>query len=230
MDADLDLTNFSNQCRLFPLPRVVLFPHAIVPLHIFELRYRQMTEDALADDKLMTIVQLRSSLSTTAGTLGSPPVETVGCLGRIIQHERLPDGRFHLSLAGLARVRLTREIPSGKLYRIAACEILEDIPETGHPASRRGDLVTLFRELCGPPDQLDAGFKKLLESALPLGALTDIIAHATALPAELMQQLLAEPRVDARTDDLLNILSAILRQRDPAGGNLRTFPPSFSSN
>src|SRR5262249_50806406 len=119
---------------------------------------------------------------------------------------------------------------SGKLYRVAACEILEDIPETGYPASRRGDLVALFRELYGRRDQLDAGFEKLLESALPLGALTDIIAHATALPAELMQQLLAEQRVDARTDDLLNILSAILRQRHPTGGTLRTFPPSFSSN
>ena len=57
MDGDHDLRDFSNVCRLFPLPKVVLFPHAVLPLHIFEPRYRQMTEDALAGNKLVTIVQ-----------------------------------------------------------------------------------------------------------------------------------------------------------------------------
>ena len=52
MDFHSDLCDFSNRCRLFPLPDVVLFPHALLPLHIFEPRYRQMTEDALAGDRL----------------------------------------------------------------------------------------------------------------------------------------------------------------------------------
>ena len=59
MDDDFDLKDFTNVCRLFPLPGVVLFPHAVLPLHIFEPRYRQMTEDALATDRLIAIVQLR---------------------------------------------------------------------------------------------------------------------------------------------------------------------------
>src|SRR3954468_19038803 len=67
MDGDYDLRDFANVCRLFPLPRVVLFPHAVLPLHIFEPRYRQMTGDALAGDKLVTIVQWRGPLPTQAG-------------------------------------------------------------------------------------------------------------------------------------------------------------------
>ena len=59
MDIHTDLTDFSNRCRLFPLPNLVLFPHAVLPLHIFEPRYRQMTEDALAGDQLVTIVQIK---------------------------------------------------------------------------------------------------------------------------------------------------------------------------
>ena len=59
MDDDDDLRDFGNRSRLFPLPGVVLFPHAVLPLHIFEARYRQMTEDALGSDQLITIVQIR---------------------------------------------------------------------------------------------------------------------------------------------------------------------------
>jgi hypothetical protein len=59
MDFNSELCDFSNRCRLFPLPDVVLFPHALLPLHIFEPRYRQMTEDALASDRLVTMVQTR---------------------------------------------------------------------------------------------------------------------------------------------------------------------------
>src|SRR3954447_23286620 len=98
---DDDVREFDGTCRLFPLPGVVLFPHAILPLHVFEPRYRQMTEDALSGDKLVTIVRLRpagATLSEPPDTLGSPPIERVACVGRILQHERLPDGRFGLLL------------------------------------------------------------------------------------------------------------------------------------
>ena len=59
MDIDSEVPGFSNQCRLFPLPDLVFFPHTVLPLHIFEPRYRQMTEDALAGDRLVTMVQIR---------------------------------------------------------------------------------------------------------------------------------------------------------------------------
>src|SRR6516225_204839 len=111
MDDDPTLERFSKLCRLFPLPKVVLFPHAVMPLHIFEPRYRQMTEDALATDRLVTIVQWRAPYPTEPDTL--PELEEIGCLGRILQHERLADGRFNFLLLGRKRVRLGRELPVG---------------------------------------------------------------------------------------------------------------------
>src|SRR6516165_4306322 len=123
-DGDHDLREFANVCRLFPLPKVVLFPHAVMPLHIFEPRYRQMTEDALATDKLVTIVQWRPPYPTAPGA--EPELEEIGCLGRILEHQRLADGKFNCLLLGCKRVRLGRELPVGKLYRIAQVEILED--------------------------------------------------------------------------------------------------------
>ena len=127
-----------TSAALFPLPKVVLFPHAVLPLHIFEPRYRQMTEDALAGDKLVTIVQWRAPVP--GHRRSSPRVEEIGCLGRILQHERLPDGRFNFLLLGRKRVRLGREIPADKLYRLAEAEILEDESTDAaadSPAARR---------------------------------------------------------------------------------------------
>ena len=143
MDFDSDLPDFSRLCRLFPLPDVLLFPHALLPLHIFEPRYRQMTEDALAGDRLVTMVQIRPAPK------GSPwvepvPIMEVGCVGKIVQYERLADGRFNFLLLGCKRVRLKREIPGGKLYRIAEAEIMDDEepdPSFGAVPSRTSRFV-----------------------------------------------------------------------------------------
>jgi uncharacterized protein len=225
MDFDSELHDFSNQCRLFPLPDVLLFPHALLPLHIFEPRYRQMTEDALAGDRLVTMVQIRPAPE------GSPwlepvPIMEVGCVGKIVQYERLSDGRFNFLLLGCKRVRFKREIPSGKLYRIAEAEIMEDEEpgETNKPA--RGELVELFRLAFEKRHRLDEDLESLLKSAVPLGVLTDIITHALGLPSAAKHELLAEPKVDRR----VKLLGALLRRIIGDGEMARAFPPNFSAN
>jgi len=227
MDDDRDLREFSNVGRLFPLPNVVLFPHAVVPLHIFEPRYRQMTEDALAGNKLITLVQLRPSAGSG---VGEPPVEPVGCLGRILQHERLPDGRFNFLLLGRKRVRLTREIPSSKAYRTAEVEILHDVTGGDDDTERRDQLIGLFRRAFESRQPIDPDLDSILVNSLPMGVLTDILSHALGLPPEIKQGLLAEPRVDLRAQTLRTILRQLIRHGpDPAAGS-RPFPPPFSAN
>ena len=98
MAEEPELREFRNVCRLFPLAGVVLFPHSVLPLHIFEPRYRQMTADALASDNLITIVQPRVPDEDSPDR---PPLESVACLGKIVKHERLLDGRFNFLLLGL---------------------------------------------------------------------------------------------------------------------------------
>jgi Lon protease-like protein len=225
MDFDSDLRDFSNRCRLFPLPEVVLFPHALLPLHIFEPRYRQMTEDALASDRLVTMVQIRSAPK------GEPwvepvPIMDIGCLGKIVQHERLADGRFNFLLLGCKRVRLIREIKSAKLYRIAEAEIIED-EEAGQSAEpHRSELIELFRRVLLKRQRLDEDLKALLNSGVPLGVLSDIIAHALGLPSDVKHGLLAEPRVERRAKTLRSILRQIVDQSEA----VRDFPPPFSVN
>jgi Lon protease-like protein len=231
MDDDLDLRQFSGYCRLFPLTGVVLFPHAVLHLHIFEPRYRQMTEDALAGDQLVTIVRLREPTSGEVNALGSPPIETVGCLGQIIQHERLDDGRFNFLLLGRKRVRLTRELPAGeKLYRVAEVELIEDEAGGEPEGPRLDELTRLFRQVFETQGQTDPDLASLLDTVPPLGVLTDIVAHALRLPAVFKQHLLAEPRVRARADTLLGILRVLAEREARTSRRPGPFPPPFSAN
>ncbi len=227
MEGD-ELRDFSGVCRLFPLPGVVLFPHAVLPLHIFEPRYRQMTEDALAGDKLVTMVRLRSR--DESSPMSPPAIEEVGCLGRILQHERLPDGRFNFLLLGCKRVRLGRELSSGKPYRIAEAEILEDHPSERGEGSGRPELIQLFRAVLERSASLDADLRTFLESDLPLGVLTDILAHALGMAPERKQALLAERHIDRRVDELLDILRQAAAHNESAEDTSRKFPPPFSFN
>jgi Lon protease-like protein len=213
------------ECRLFPLPDLVLFPHAVLPLHIFEPRYRQMTADALGTDRLIAIVQIRSV--GQGSSLPEPvPIVDVGCLGEIVRHERLKSGRYNLVVLGLKRVRFIREKPGDKLYRIAEAKILED-EEPDHPlASERSELIKLFRSVIGNDQRMDEKLAALLDSDLPVGVLTDVVAHALPLPSPLKQSLLAETHIGRRVESLHLILRRIAMKERSNG----TFPPPFSLN
>ena len=104
---------------IFPLPNVVLFPNVFLPLHIFEPRYRQMVNDALAGERMIGMVLLQPGHE--ADYEGAPPVYEVGCAGLISHVERLSDGRFNIVLRGLERFRIVgEERPAANvLYRRA---------------------------------------------------------------------------------------------------------------
>jgi Lon protease-like protein len=225
LDHDFDLRDFHDTTRLFPLPKFVTFPHVVLPLHIFEPRYRQMTEDALAGDKLITMIQI-NPLPEGEARIEPPPLEKVGCLGRIIQHERLPDGRFNLLLLGRKRVLLRREVETARLYRSAEVEILEDVPPAQPEEPARIELVGLFRQVFERHRKLDHELAELLENGVALGVLTDVIAHALSLPSSLKQCLLAETSVDIRVERIRLLLRKIANGVE----HPRPFPPPFSPN
>jgi Lon protease-like protein len=95
---------------VFPLAGALLFPRSQLPLHIFEPRYRAMTRDAMAGDRLIAMVQPKDHEEP-------PGLFEVGCLGRIGTCEELDDGRFNIVLEGLSRFRIAREAEVETLYR-----------------------------------------------------------------------------------------------------------------
>ena len=89
---------------VFPLPNVVLFPHAILPLHVFELRYRTMVRDALSGERLVALALLKPGWE--GEYQGSPAFHELGCLARFEAVEWLPDDCYDLKVLGLSRVAL----------------------------------------------------------------------------------------------------------------------------
>ena len=105
-ELQFDVNTFCGVARLFPLPNLVLYPHVMQPLHIFEDRYREMVEDALAGDQLIAMALLEPGWESEYDS--RPPVAPLACLGKIVAHHRLDDGRYNLLLLGVERVRIVR--------------------------------------------------------------------------------------------------------------------------
>ncbi|WP_380880020.1 peptidase S16 [Sphingomonas sp. DBB INV C78] len=98
---------------IFPLGGALLFPRAMLPLHIFEPRYRALVTDALARDRRIAMIQPREA--EREGHL--PALYEVGCVGRIAHVEALDDGRFNIVLEGISRFRMTAELDRPTLFR-----------------------------------------------------------------------------------------------------------------
>jgi Lon protease-like protein len=129
---------------LFPLPGVVLFPRAVLPLHIFEERYKTMMADALRGERQIAMALLRPGWERDYH--GKPAIDPVVCVGKILSHERLPDGKYNLLLQGQARARIVRENDSDTPYRLAELEALAETEAS--PAdmdAERDRLSRLFR-------------------------------------------------------------------------------------
>jgi len=228
-DEPVSLDNFGGIARLFPLPNLVLFPHVVQPLHIFEPRYRQLMADALDDDRLMALVLLRPGWEEDYHK--RPPLFSVACLGSIFKEERLSDGRYNLLLHGLSRVRLLEELADGKAYRSARVELLGDegIPNTAMEQEMRRRLGQRVGHWFASQTVALEQLHKLLQSNLPLGALCDIFGFALPLELELKQQLLEEVHIGQRAQLLINHLES---HGPPSllSPVLRKYPAEFSSN
>lgn len=130
---------------LFPLPGVVLLPGTILPLHIFEPRYRAMVADALEGDRTIGMAMMKPGWERSEGP---PPVFPIGGAGKIVDAERLSDGRYDILLEGEFRYRVIDESAPAP-YRVARVELLSSIPfsSPSEASAACADAGSLFREL-----------------------------------------------------------------------------------
>ena len=173
-----------EEVALFPLPEVVLFPGTLLPLHIFEPRYRKMTEDVLAGSKLIVPVLVPDP--GAVDRRGNPVVVDVAGLGEIVQHRRHSDGRFDLILVGRARVLLT-ELPFVHPYRRARAEVLAC--SHGDGANVTG-LVSSATRFATRVREVDDRLKFEVPTDLSPGLLCDACAHALVIDGDERQSVL----------------------------------------
>lgn len=131
---------------LFPLAGALLLPRRPIQLTVFEPRYLEMLDDALAGERLIGIIQPADADETADP---APELYPLGCAGRIVQYAEIGDGRCFLTLMGVARFHLKAETPTGLSYRIAIADysaFAEDFEEgAGEAAVDRDDLIETLK-------------------------------------------------------------------------------------
>lgn len=130
---------------IFPLPETILLPSEVLPLHVFEPRYRDMVRDALQGNRIIGMTRLEPGFERNYH--GDPHVYPVGCAGVIAQHQALPDGRYVIVLVGVQKFRIAEELPRSTLYRQVRVEHQPDVTTAEERASLQSLRLELIHEL-----------------------------------------------------------------------------------
>jgi Lon protease-like protein len=194
MNDSLDLDAALRALPVFPLPHVVLFPRALLPLHVFEPRYRALLKDCLATHRAMAIALIPDPNDVDAH--GQPKFAPIAGIGVVVEHHELSDGRSNILVHGHSRVALD-ELPFVPPYRIARGTVLEDVG-TPVPETERAALVSAASSLVTELARRDPRFSFDLAPSLPPGRIADLCAHHLIVDAATRQALLEERDVCAR--------------------------------
>jgi Lon protease-like protein len=192
---------------LFPLPNVVLFPRAVLPLHIFEERYKAMTADALRGDGVIAMALLKPGWEKCY--YAAPSIEPVVCVGKILTHEKLPDGKYNFLLQGIARAKVVAENRS-RAYRVGQLELLADadVMEIDLENERLRLTSMLSEGICANLPVVKQ-FRQMLTSTMPTAEIADLLAFNFIDDVRVKQALLAETDPRRRVERLIPILDEI---------------------
>ncbi|MFN7954706.1 MAG: LON peptidase substrate-binding domain-containing protein [bacterium] len=210
-----------ERLKIFPLPGSVLVPAGYLPLHVFEPRYREMTADCLAGDRVLAVATLAPGWETNYE--GRPPIFPVMGVGYIEKDEKLSNGRFNILLRGLFRVRMLDEHPATRAYReIQAARI----PDVVHAQDREqlGSMAITLQRLVldlatAMPDSSARPLSRAAAAERDPGRLADLVGAAVLTDAEPRQSFLEEVDVRRRIEAATERVSQMLLQvSQPMGG------------
>ena len=212
MESPNNSTEWENLVPLFPLPSIVFYPNTLLPLHIFESRYRQMITRALEGDSQIGMVLLRPGWENDY--YGHPAIVSIGCMGKIEKHSKLPEGKYNILLCGLHRFRILREV-RGKVYRRAQVELLQEINDcdlSSKTSPIKNHVIEHLKQYLGNiPEGKKVGQDLNLETCTTLASLIDRIAYSFDLSIEEKQVFLEEQDVAKRADILHSVIDLKLQ-------------------
>src|SRR5262245_46775769 len=174
-----------DRLPIFPLPDGVLSPHAVMPLHVFEPRYRALTRDVLTGDRILSVVRLRPGFERDYD--GRPPVYDIAVIGEVVQSQALAYGRFNILLRGITRVRIERELPPELPYRLVAARALHDEYSGADLGIARAALEALADKLATALPQGGDILRQVMRDAREPGALADVLAAAVIIEPNARQ-------------------------------------------
>lgn len=223
--------NFGKPMPLFPLDRVILMPHGVHAVHIFEERYVQMIEDVL-DGAGQIAMAVFEGDAWKQQYHGSPPVRPAVCVSQIVQHSRLPDGRYNVLLQGVCRARIIEEVPPSmeldeggptkppRLYR----EVMLEPTDIGEADE---DELAVHRErLAGMLEtdpltdlkDVEAVVQHVRDSDIPVSAILELVTLTFVTDPEVRYRLLAARDAEQRAEILeeeMESLAKLLKRAQP---------------
>lgn len=202
-----NLEDFSGLVPLFPLSSVVFFPNTLLPLHIFEPRYKEMINSSLESEKIIGMALLKPGWESNY--YGNPDVYDVIGMGRIVSSEVFEDGKINIVLYGLKRAKIL-DIVEDLPYRLARVSILENIHDSNNE-TLRSEIEELIYKWNLYLDEKQKSHKINVNTKLHLENLTDALASLIFPNVFDKQKLLEEMDVKKRAEFIINDLKSRLQ-------------------
>lgn len=224
-----DSIDYAQMIPIFPLPNTVLMPRAILPLHVFEPRYRDMAADALRSNKLIAIALLKPGYESEYHTLHAE-IHPYVCMGRILKSEVMADGRYNILLEGVDRAKINKE-NFDKSYRRASLSRLYCEPPPAPvlmKARTEIERVATCKSLRDLATQ--ANWLSIFQcDEITLSDIVDLLAYSALPEADDRIRFLAEPCVIKRSAIILELLNSLCNHYDGKAGP-RDWPPPICDN
>ena len=201
----MKIEDLPNKIPVFPLSNFIIFPKTTVPLNIFEPRYIDMINDSMKSNKLIGMIQPKTSNIKQI----KPELHEVGCLGKITSFKETEDGRFLIEVKGLIRFKKIAELSTENKYRVLEVnfkDFYQDL-EDNKENLKFSDLELIFKDLKLLFEK--RGFIinwKALEKQ-SLDETINALAMASPFSLEEKQVLLEAQNLDSRKEKISQILS-----------------------
>ena len=199
------MNNYPNLIPVFPLSNFIIFPKTTVPLNIFEPRYIEMINDSMKSDKMIGMIQPKSS----GGQINVPELHEVGCLGKITSFRETEDGRYLIELNGIIRFQNIEEIKSNKKYRMLKVDYNRFNNDLGSKQENLNfsDLELIFKDLKSLFEKRGfiINWKSLEKQSLD--EIINALAMASPFSLEEKQVLLESDNLDVRKNKIAEILN-----------------------
>lgn len=202
-------SDLPQDLAVFPLPGALLFPRWHLPLNIFEPRYLNMIDDAMSGSRIIGMVQ------SMGGDEAVPGLAAVGCAGRITSYSETDDGRYMITLTGIARFEIAEELNVNTPYRqvrpnwsafrgdLISCEA-SDLP-------KRQDLIAALKNYV-EVNEMNADWSAVEDA--PMETLVNALCSGCPFSVMEKQALVEAATLKARADTLISLLKMDVPSRD----------------
>lgn len=214
MATELVMVDFGRAYPVFPLRDAVLLPQAVMPLHVFEPRYRRMVSDVLDSHGMIAMALLSGEVALDEYLRGRPPLREFMCLGQIREYERMDDGRYVLLLQGLCRTRVEQEVAHAPYRCVRLHPVEESVPREEQLAAYRRRLDELLRQ-----QMVRDGVRKPILATedyehVSTPVVVDLAIAAVCQEASQQYRLLSQPDVRRRAEWVIHQME-VLTGRHP---------------